>query len=70
MFEKGIQGWITQAVKHYAKANNKYAKTTVMKKEHIFSIWRQTTFIGGQWPKNVNIWVEVGKICWFNPYKK
>ena len=26
MFDKGIERWITQAVKSYAKANNKYMK--------------------------------------------
>ena len=25
-FEKGTRGWITQAVKRYVKANNKYMK--------------------------------------------
>ena len=26
MVEKGIRGWITKAVKRYAKSNNKYMK--------------------------------------------
>ena len=54
MFEKGIKVGLMQAVKHYAKANNKYMKNPyiLMKRVHIFSIWNQVTLMGGQWSKN------------------
>ena len=54
MFEKDIWGGITQAVKRYAKANNKYMREQYNDKEasiYIFSIWMQTTFRDGQWSK-------------------
>ena len=52
MFKKGIQDGITQAVKRYIKANNKYMKDLYNSDEErasdIFSIWMQTTFTDGQ----------------------
>ena len=54
MFEKGIRDRIIQAVKHYAKANNKYMKDLYNPdKENIYlSTWIQTTFTDQQWFKN------------------
>ena len=50
--KKGIRGGITQAVKRYAKSNNKYIKDLYNPDElsivYIFNIWMQTTFTDGQ----------------------
>ena len=50
--KKGIRGGITQAVKRYAKSNNKYIKDLYNPDElsivYIFNMWMQTTFTDGQ----------------------
>ena len=50
MFEKGIRGGITQAVKRYCKANNKYMDD-LFKPENLASFYStltQTTCMAGQ----------------------
>ena len=52
MVEKGIRGGITQAVKRYAKANNKYMKDLHNPdEESIYLQYLQATFTDGQWFK-------------------
>ena len=48
MFEKGIRGGITQAVKRYAKANNKYMSDLYNPDEHISSVfvYKQRVWMG------------------------
>ena len=50
MVEKGIRARITQAVKRYARANNKYMKDLYNpdEKSFIFNTWVQTTFTDWQ----------------------
>ena len=50
MVKKGIRGGITQPVKRYAKANNKYTKDLHNPDErtNIFNMFMQTTFTDGQ----------------------
>ena len=58
MFEKGIRGGITQAVKRYAKANNKYMKDLYNPDEH--SIYLQyvdaSNLYGWAMIQSNNIW--------------
>ena len=60
MLEKGIRGGITQVVKRYTKANNKYMSDLYNPDEesiYIISTWMQTTFTVGDGSKTKNTWI-------------
>ena len=61
MFEKGIRGGITQAVKRYAKANNKYMKDLYNPDEH--SIYLQ--YVDAS---NLYGWAMIQKVTTYGLY--
>ena len=72
MDEKGIRGGITQAVKHYARANNKYMKDlyNLNEKSIYLLICMQTTFTDGQWFKIYQHIDFYGRMQRTSPMKK